>query len=184
MHNESVNIYSYLIPAISFLLSERYLQQYLASRYLGATGVDFIIFSIFMWTAVMCLWLSGGVPHSDEPLSTSGTCLPAIRQAGYMGDLILGIYLLFWCEPLPRNTYWSMIGIFGMLTVFMTLRPKFQGPKYRLLRALMFVATGLSGVTPLIHGLNMFDMSQMMRKAFPYTLAKAGFLLSGTLFYT
>jgi adiponectin receptor len=65
----------------------------------------------------------------------------------------------------------------------MTLHPKFQGSKYRLFRALMFVATGLCGVAPLIHGLNVFGMSQMMRKAFPYTLAKAGFLLSGTSFY-
>ena len=65
----------------------------------------------------------------------------------------------------------------------MTMHPKFQGPKYRLFQALMFVVTGLSGVAPLIHGLNMFGMSQMMRKGFPYTLAKAGCLLSGTLFY-
>jgi len=47
----------------------------------------------------------------------------------------------------------------------------------------VFVATGLSGVAPLIHGLHVFGMSQMMRKAFPYTLAKAGCLLSGTSFY-
>lgn len=65
----------------------------------------------------------------------------------------------------------------------MTMHPKFQGSKYRLFRALMFVATGLSGVAPLIHGLHVFGMSQMMRKAFPYTLAKAGCLLSGTSFY-
>ena len=47
----------------------------------------------------------------------------------------------------------------------------------------MFVATGLSGVAPLIHGLNVFGISQMMRKAFLYILAKAGCLLSGTSFY-
>lgn len=47
----------------------------------------------------------------------------------------------------------------------------------------MFVATGLSGIAPLIHGLIVFGMSQMMRKAFPYILAKAGCLLSGTAFY-
>ena len=65
----------------------------------------------------------------------------------------------------------------------MTMHPKFQGHKYRLFRALMFVATGLSGVAPLIHGLYVFGISQMMRKALPYTLAKAGCLLSGTSFY-
>ncbi|EMT73718.1 ADIPOR-like receptor spbc12c2.09c, partial [Fusarium odoratissimum] len=60
---------------------------------------------------------------------------------------------------------------------------KFQGPEYRLFRTLMFVATGLSGVVPLIHAINMFGMSQMMSKAFPYTLVKVGCLLVGTWFY-
>lgn len=60
---------------------------------------------------------------------------------------------------------------------------KFQGAKYRLFWVLMFVVTGLSGIAPLIHGLIVFGMPQMMRKAFPYTLAKAGCFLSGTLFY-
>lgn len=63
------------------------------------------------------------------------------------------------------------------------MHPKYQGAKYRVFRALMFVATGLSGVAPLIHGLKVFGMSQMMRKAFPYTMAKAFCLLSGTSFY-
>jgi len=26
-----------------------------------------------------------------------------------LGDLVLGIYMVFWCEPLPRNIYWSMV---------------------------------------------------------------------------
>lgn len=63
------------------------------------------------------------------------------------------------------------------------MHPKFQGSKYRIFRALIFVATGLSGIAPLIHGLNVFGISQMMRKTFPYTLAKVGRLLSGTSFY-
>lgn len=77
----------------------------------------------------------------------------------------------------------QQIGLFGILTIFMTMHPKFQGTKYRNFRALMFVATGLSGVAPLIHGLVVFGLSQMMRKALPYTLAKAVCILSGTAFY-
>ncbi|KAL4862943.1 hypothetical protein BDV12DRAFT_206859 [Aspergillus spectabilis] len=175
IHNESVNIYSHLIPA------------FLASNYSGVTGADFIAFSIFMLTAVTCLSLSAMyhtlMNHSQH---VEHFCL-RLDMLGIviliLGDLILGIYMVFWCEPLPRNIYWSIIGVFGTLTIFMTMHPKFQGSKYRLFRALMFVATGLSGVAPLIHGLNVFGMSQMMRKAFPYTLAKAGCLLSGTSFY-
>ena len=58
IHNESVNIYSHLIPAFFFLLGEWYLQQYLGSRYSGITGADLIAFSIYMLTAVTCLSLS------------------------------------------------------------------------------------------------------------------------------
>ena len=25
-----------------------------------------------------------------------------------LGDIILGIYMTFWCEPLPRKIYWAM----------------------------------------------------------------------------
>lgn len=70
-----------------------------------------------------------------------------------------------------------------MTTIFLTIRSKYQGPKYRLFRALMFVAIGMSGVAPFIHGLHIFGLSQMMRRVLPYTLAKAGFLLCGTFFY-
>ncbi|OAQ61384.1 hemolysin-III family protein [Purpureocillium lilacinum] len=178
IHNESVNIYSHLIPAVFFLLGEWYIQQYLASKYSGVTRADFIAFSIFMLTAVTCLSLSATyhtlMNHSQQ---VEHFCL-RLDMLGVvifiLGDLVLGIYIIFWCEPLP---------LFGTLTIFMTMHPKFQGSKYRLFRALMFVATGLSGVAPLIHGLNVFGMSQMMRKALPYTLAKAGCLLSGTSFY-
>ncbi|KAH8737118.1 hemolysin-III family protein [Ilyonectria robusta] len=187
IHNESVNIYSHLVPAVFFLLGEWYLQQYLASRYSGVTGADFIAFSIFMLTAVTYLSLSATyhtlLNHSQH---IEHLCL-RLDMLGVvifiLGDLVLGIYIVFWCEPLPRNIYWSMIGVFGTLTIFKTIHPKFQGSKYRLFRVLMFVATGLSGIAPLIHGLIAFGMSQMMRKAFPYTLAKAGCLLSRTSFY-
>ncbi|KAI3565804.1 hemolysin-III family protein [Fusarium oxysporum f. sp. albedinis] len=183
IHNESVNIYSHLIPAVFSLLG----QQYLASRYSGVAGADFIPFSIFMLTAVTCLSLSATyhtlMNHSKR---VEYLCL-RLDMLGVvifiLGDLMLGIYMAFWCEPLLRNIYWSMIGAFGTLAIFVVMHPKFQGPKYRLFRTLMFVATGLSGVAPLIHGINLFGMSQMMRKAFPYTLAKAGCLLFGTWFY-
>ncbi|KAK2480422.1 hypothetical protein H9L39_07990, partial [Fusarium oxysporum f. sp. albedinis] len=156
-------------------------------RYSGVAGADFIPFSIFMLTAVTCLSLSATyhtlMNHSKR---VEYLCL-RLDMLGVvifiLGDLMLGIYMAFWCEPLLRNIYWSMIGAFGTLAIFVVMHPKFQGPKYRLFRTLMFVATGLSGVAPLIHGINLFGMSQMMRKAFPYTLAKAGCLLFGTWFY-
>jgi adiponectin receptor len=113
IHNESVNIYSHLIPAVFFLLGEWYINQYLASRYSGVTSADFIAFSIFMLTAATCLSLSATyhtlINHSQN---VEHLCL-RLDMLGVvifiMGDLVLGIYMVFWCEPLPRNIYWSLV---------------------------------------------------------------------------
>lgn len=64
------------------------------------------------------------------------------------------------------------------------VNPRFQGPKFRAFRALTFVSTGLSGFAPLIHGVKMFGVSQMMKQSgMPYYLIEGGFLLSGALIY-
>lgn len=118
IHNESVNIYSHLIPAISFLLGERYLHQYLVSRSSGITNGDSIAFSIFMLTAGTCLSLSATyhtlMNHSRQ---MEHFCL-RLDMLGILvfilGDLVLGIYLVFWCEPLQRNIYWFMVSLLYM----------------------------------------------------------------------
>lgn len=115
IHNESVNIYSHLIPAVFFLLGEWFIQQYLASRYSGLTSADVIAFSIFMLAAVTCLSLSATyhtlMNHSQH---VEHFCL-RLDMLGVvifiLGDLVLGIYMVFWCESLPRNIYWSMVGL-------------------------------------------------------------------------
>ncbi|KAH8129736.1 hypothetical protein FP744_10004487 [Trichoderma asperellum] len=188
IHNESVNIYSHLIPAIAFLLGEWYILQYLTSRYSNITSVDFFIFSFFLLTAVVCLGLSTTyhtlMNHSSdvEQLWLRFDLVGIVVLT--LGDFISGIYMVFWCEPLERKIYWSMIGVLGSLTIFIMVNPYFQGKKFRAFRALAFVGTGLSGFAPLIHGIKMFGWSQMMKQSgMPYYLAEAGCLLLGALIY-
>ena len=122
VHNESVNIYSHLIPAISFLLGEWYIQQYLVSKYPGVTGADLIAFSIFILTAVTCLSLSTTyhtlLNHSED---VERFCL-RLDMLGVvtfiLGDFILGIYVVFWCETLPRSIYWSMVSQLPSTIIF------------------------------------------------------------------
>lgn len=113
IHNESVNIYSHLIPAIVFLLGEWYIQEYLTSRYSNVTSADFFIFTFFLSTAIVCLGLSTTyhtlMNHSPEVeqlllrLDLVGIVLLTL------GDFVSGIYMVFWCEPLQRKIYWSMV---------------------------------------------------------------------------
>lgn len=113
VHNESVNIYSHLIPAVAFLLGEWYIQSYLRSRYSHITGIDSFIFSFFLLTAVTCLGFSTTyhtlMNHSYEveQLWLRFDLIGIVVLT--LGDFVSGIYMVFWCEPLQRKIYWSMV---------------------------------------------------------------------------
>ncbi|KAK3293281.1 mPR-like GPCR protein [Chaetomium fimeti] len=188
LHNESVNIYSHLIPGIAFLLGEWYIQQYLASRYSTVTATDYLIFTFFLLTAVICLGLST-IYHTllNHSHKVEQLCLQ-LDLVGIafltVGDFISGIRMVFYCESLQRNIYWSMTGILGALTIGIMVSPRFQGREFRIFRTLTFVGLGTSGFAPLIHGITMFGWSQMVKQSgMPYYLVEGGFLLAGTFFY-
>jgi len=70
------------------------------------------------------------------------------------------------------------------LTTTANIHPRLQGHKYRSMRTLAFVATGMSVVAPLIHGLDIFGLALMSKKGFTCTMvAKIGCLLPGTALY-
>ncbi|KAH7016044.1 hemolysin-III related-domain-containing protein [Microdochium trichocladiopsis] len=188
LHNETVNIYSHLIPAVVFLLGEWYILQDLAGKYSRVTSTDFVAFSFFMLTATICYAFSAlyhtlmnhsyTVDHLYHRLDMLGIGIFIV------GDIILGVYIIFWCETTLRNIYWSMIGVFGALTIITSIHPKLQSHKYRSMRTLAFVATAVSVVAPLTHGLDIVGLDLMNKKGFTYTLvAKIGCLLSGTALY-
>ncbi|OKP07152.1 ADIPOR-like receptor SPBC12C2.09c [Penicillium subrubescens] len=112
IHNESVNIYSHLIPAVAFLLGEWYIPGYLTTRYHNITGNDSFIFTFFFLSAVICLGLSTTY-HTmmNHSYKVEQFCL-RLDLVGIvvlmLGDFVSGIYMVFWCEPLQRNIYWSM----------------------------------------------------------------------------
>jgi adiponectin receptor len=113
LHNETVNIYSHLIPAVVFLFGEWYLLQYLASKYSRVNSTDFLVFSSFIITATTCYAFSAlyhtlmnhsyTVDHFWHRLDMLGIGIFIV------GDIILGVYLIFWCETTIRNIYWSMV---------------------------------------------------------------------------
>jgi adiponectin receptor len=113
IHNESVNIYSHLVPTIIFLLSEWYLLQYLQSQYSSITIVDIFIFSFFLLTVIVCFGFSTIyhtlMNHSSniEQLWLQFDLVGIVFLE--LGDCISGIYMVFWCEPLERKIYWSMV---------------------------------------------------------------------------
>ncbi|RLM80708.1 hypothetical protein C2845_PM12G04710 [Panicum miliaceum] len=63
------------------------------------------------------------------------------------------VYYAFLCHPRARVLYLSGITALGTLVVGALLSPSCSSPRYRRLRATLFLAMGLSGVFPALHAL-------------------------------
>jgi adiponectin receptor len=117
LHNETVNIYTHLVPAVVFFLGEWYTMQYLAGKYPRITNTDFAVFSSFMLTATIC-YASSAVYHTlmNHSHKVERFChrLDMLGIAVFIvGDIVLGVHIMFWCETKLRNIYWSMVSWFS-----------------------------------------------------------------------
>lgn len=206
LHNETVNIYSHLLPGILFLTGEVMIYQYFDVNYPMATVSDRLIFSFFLLTAVTCLGLSA-MFHTF--LSHSPTVSHIWLQLDFvgiiiqiLGDFISGIYVGFYCEPGLQRIYWTMVHATTLFqhvranvcsqiislcsaSIFILLNPRFQGGRWRTFRVCTFVCTGLSSFLPIAHGVKLLGFSQMLKQSgMGYYLVEGLLLMLGTLFYT
>lgn len=113
IHNETVNIYTHLIPAVLFLLGEWYVLQYLHDHYPGTTLLDYVTFANFLWTAAFCLGTST-MFHT----MINHSCLEhnVWLRRDFLGICYLtfgmfqsGIYMIFWCEPMMMLIYFVIV---------------------------------------------------------------------------
>ncbi|KAJ5287856.1 hemolysin-III channel protein Izh2, partial [Penicillium angulare] len=188
LHNESVHIYSHLIPAIAFLIAQWCLYQYLQMWYPNTMMSDQIIFAFFLLTASTCLGLSAMyhtlANHSHDAcnrwlqLDFIGIIVLTL------GDFISGIHMIFYCEPDLKLVYWGMISILSLISVMILVNPKFQGHRWRTFRVGAFIATGLSGIAPLVHGVRVFGFMQMRQFGMTFYLVEGLILIIGAAIYT
>lgn len=112
LHNETVNIYSHLLPAVLFLAAEGVLYRHFQASYPNATIGDRLIFAFFLLTAATCLGMSTTyhtlmnhsihVSHLWLRLDFVGIIVLTV------GDFVSGIYMVFYCEPILQRIYWTM----------------------------------------------------------------------------
>ncbi|KAF2503362.1 HlyIII-domain-containing protein [Lophium mytilinum] len=169
-HNETLNIYTHLLPAILLLLSfTPYPQSLLRAHLPTSTPLDRAIFTLNLLAALTTFSLSATY-HTC--MSHSHSINAAALLADYAGILLLilasfisGIHVGFYCEPALKLLYWSMISILTSLTAVLVLHPRLQGPRCRSVRTTAFVATALSGFAPIAHGLWLYGWADMWGKS-------------------
>lgn len=168
LHNESVNIYTHLLPAILAAPASYQLYFALAPRYQTATDSDISAFACFFAGAAFCLGMSATyhtISNHSPMVARIGNALDYIGIVGLIvGSFVPSIFYGFYCVPQLQHRYWTMICTIGLGCVCVSIIPRFRTPRWRPFRAGMFVGMGLSAVLPVIHGVYMFGLSQMRQQ--------------------
>lgn len=188
VHNETVNIYSHVIGAATFLTAPIYYYRALYLRYPLATQADVFVFSTFFYGVSICFILSATYHiisnHSPE-VQRFG------NQLDYLGIVILmwgstipSIYYGFYCDPRLQKIYWANVSILASLCVVATLHPRFRHPDIRPHRAAMYAGLGLSAVVFVMHGIFLHGWTvQNRRMSLDWMGLVALFNLMGALIY-
>ena len=124
LHNETVNIYSHLIPTIIVLLASYSFDRYFTSRFPQASWTDELVFRIFLTTSVICFGTSAAyhtlICHSENFASLWVRLDYVAIIVQIVGSFIPGLYFGFYCEPNLQKRYWSMVCI-GRFMVILRL---------------------------------------------------------------
>lgn len=153
LHNESVNIYTHFLPALSFLATFIF-DKYAIKRFDTTTWIDYMIIDTFFLGAFACLTLSSTF-HCFKCHSS--------RVAIFGNKLdYLGIVILIVCSMTSILYYgfydsnklfysFSLITVFfGISCAIVSLDDTFRKREWRPYRAGLFVAFGLSAILPIM----------------------------------
>ena len=113
LHNETVNIWSHLVPAAISLPAGVVLYSVLKPRYDKATSADVAAMSCFFLGSTVCLGMSS-IYHTLSNHSPSvNKRWNQLDYAGIAcliaGSFVPSVYYGFWCEPGKQLLYWTMV---------------------------------------------------------------------------
>jgi len=113
LHNESVNIFSHLLPSVLALTAEAFLYHYFSIRYPRSTYGDRLVFAFFLMTAAVCLGMSATYHTLMNHSQKVSELWLRLDYVGIiiltLGDFVSGIYMVFYCEPTLQKVYWAMV---------------------------------------------------------------------------
>jgi adiponectin receptor len=188
LHNETINIYTHLLPAILLALLLPTLQIHISRLYVTAPWTDRLMLTLTPMAALATLSLSSTyhtLMNHSAPVSSS--CL-LLDYTGILGlilaSFVSGIYVGFYDSAPHRYLYWGMILSLLGITCTLVLHPRLQGPLYRAHRTAAFVLTALSGFAPVVHGCAHYGVSEAFwRRGVAWWLLEGWWYGLGAVFF-
>ncbi|KAJ3283459.1 hypothetical protein HK104_010375 [Borealophlyctis nickersoniae] len=192
IHNETGNIFSHLIGALTFLVLALASHTFAMDVKESTRWPDYVVMTIFILSAVICLGLSTmfhtccchsqKVAHIWNKIDYVGIVILTV------GSFIPSLYYGFYCSPTLQVIYSTGISVLGLVTcptkIMLCLSRTFSRPEYRLVRTLNFVALGLSGIVPVVHAAVIYGVRFMVDSlAAEYVLAMGALYALGAVIY-
>lgn len=188
-HNESINIYTHLIPTITYLLLLVGLANaYLIPRFPDSTMTQYLMINFFLLGAVLCLGCSSFF-HCLKQHSESHCHIWS--KVDYMGIIIMItcsmisiLYYGFHDHIFHFKCFTVFTVVLGTICTVFALHDKFDSKTFRPFRAMFYVTFGLSGVVPILTGFYKFGAYEAIRRTqLKYILFESMFYIAGAVIY-
>lgn len=173
LHNQTSNIYTHLLGTLVFLAWAVQTYYDVLKRYPTSDFNDFLVFGVFFICALSCFGFSACfhlfMHHSAEVNQTWLLFDLYGVFALIVATIFSGTYYAFYCERLWWKVYsggvrcyppykccteltkqWQILSITFACAVFCT-KPQFRHPRWRNVRAYLFISIGFYGVLPMTH---------------------------------
>lgn len=185
IHTETGNIWTHLIGS---LLTIGFAIYCFATRLYKLHWSEQLVYGLFFLAAAVCMGFSclfhTLINHSPKMfklfsrLDYSGISLLVV------GSYLPWLYYAYYCHPITYIVYTTVVCFIGISGVIVSLWDKFDAPKYRSLRAGVFLTMGLSAVIPAFHYSIKFGWNQAVDRASLGWMVLMGCLyVSGTMLY-
>ncbi|KAK0399746.1 hypothetical protein QR680_003194 [Steinernema hermaphroditum] len=185
VHTETGNIWTHMYGCVAFFGVALW---FLTRPAVLVNWLDKLVFSTFFIGAITCLGMSCAFHTVQCHSAEVGKLFSKLDYTGIslliVGSFIPWIYYGFYCRRLPMFIYMAMITILGISAMIVSLWDKFAEPKFRPLRATVFVAMGLSSIVPAVHFFITDGLSILIEQgALYWLLAMGSMYLIGAALY-
>jgi len=153
IHTETGNIWTHLLGVVAFAG----LMAFFMSRPSSEIQLqEKLVFACFFTGAIFCMGLSF-LYHTlccnqDKKI---GRLFAKFDYCGIsfltVGSFVPWLYYSFYCDIKPQMIYLSIVILLGIGAVVVSTFDFFAGPRFRPLRAAVFITFGLSGIAPATH---------------------------------
>lgn len=165
VHTETGNIWTHLLGCGSFLVIFVYILVQDSSL---VQWQDKLVFSAFFIGAVICLGFSCLFHTLSCHSELVGRLFNRLDYAGIafltVGSYVPYLYYAFYCTLWAKIFYTLLVTVLGTSAVVVSMHRSFTSPRYRPLRAGLFMGLGLSGLIPCIHSIVIYGFWHSVNK--------------------